>query len=213
MAEERKQSTTLTSVQQELQEDMWLYRGQRIGKNARWFAISAVAHVLLLGLFATVSMTIAHKRQELVKLAKVQDLAPSLEELERMRKAQAEEKKPEDWEGEPSLKDLPGVLTMEQLAPKKASTPAGPPPEVGNVQAVRAPVIPVAPPPPSTRTLPVIEGLGPGVIQTNNNGREGVGQFSNLNAIGAIGARSGASGVRAEITWVAYGKSDLTWLW
>ena len=76
MAEERKQSSTLTSVQQELQEDMWLYRGQRIGKNARWFAISAVAHVLLLGLFATVSMTIAHKRQELVKLAKVQDLAP-----------------------------------------------------------------------------------------------------------------------------------------
>ena len=194
MAEERKQSSTLTSVQQELQEDMWLYRGQRIGKNARWFAISAVAHVLLLGLFATVSMTIAHKRQELVKLAKVQDLAPSLEELERMRKAQAEEKKPEDWEGEPSLKDLPGVLTMEQLAPKKASTPAGPPPEVGNVQAVRAPVIPVAPPPPSTRTLPVIEGLGPGVIQTNNNGREGVGQFSNLNAIGAIGGAIGGLG-------------------
>jgi von Willebrand factor type A domain len=194
MAEERKQSTTLTSVQQELQEDMWLYRGQRIGKNARWFAISAVAHVLLLGLFATVSMTIAHKRQELVKLAKVQDLAPSLEELERMRKAQAEEKKPEDWEGEPSLKDLPGVLTMEQLAPKKASTPAGPPPEVGNVQAVRAPVIPVAPPPPSTRTLPVIEGLGPGVIQRNNNGREGVGEFSNLNAIGAIGGAIGGLG-------------------
>jgi hypothetical protein len=194
MAEERKQSTTLTSVQQELQEDMWLYRGQRIGKNARWFAISAVAHVLLLGLFATVSMTIAHKRQELVKLAKVQDLAPSLEELERMRKAQAEEKKPEDWEGEPSLKDLPGVLTMEQLAPKKASTPAGPPPEVGNVQAVRAPVIPVAPPPPSTRTLPVIEGLGPGVIQTNNHGREGVGEFSNLNAIGAIGGAIGGLG-------------------
>jgi hypothetical protein len=195
MAEERKQSSTLTSVQQELQEDMWLYRGQRIGKNARWFAISAVAHVLLLGLFATVSMTIAHKRQELVKLAKVQDLAPSLEELERMRKAQAEEKKPEDWEGEPSLKDLPGVLTMEQLAPKKASTPAGPPPEVGNVQAVRAPVIPVAPPPPSTRTLPVIEGLGPGVIQTNNSGRDnGVGQFSNLNAIGAIGGAIGGLG-------------------
>jgi von Willebrand factor type A domain len=194
MAEERKQSTTLTSVQQELQEDMWLYRGQRIGKNARWFAISAVAHVLLLGLFATVSMTIAHKRQELVKLAKVQDLAPSLEEFERMRKAQAEEKKPEDWEGEPSLKDLPGVLTMEQLAPKKASTPAGPPPEVGNVQAVRAPVIPVAPPPPSTRTLPVIEGLGPGVIQTNNHGREGVGEFSNLNAIGAIGGAIGGLG-------------------
>jgi von Willebrand factor type A domain len=111
-----------------------------------------------------------------------------------MRKAQAEEKKPEDWEGEPSLKDLPGVLTMEQLAPKKASTPAGPPPEVGNVQAVRAPVIPVAPPPPSTRTLPVIEGLGPGVIQTNNNGREGVGQFSNLNAIGAIGGAIGGLG-------------------
>jgi hypothetical protein len=194
MAEKRKDSPPLTSIQQELQEDLWLYRGQRVGKNARWFAISAVAHVLLLGLFATVSITIAHKRQELVKLAKVQDLAPSLEELERMRKAQAEEKKPEDWEGEPSLKDLPGVLSMEQLAPKKASTPAGPPPEVGNVQAVRAPVIPVAPPPPTTRSLPVIEGLGPGVIQVNNNGRDGVGQFSNLNAIGNIGGALGGLG-------------------
>src|SRR5215213_4024551 len=191
MAEQQKQSPPLTSIEQELQEDSWLYRGQRVGKNARWFAISAIAHVLLLGLFATVSMTMVQKRQELVKLAKVQDLAPSLEEQERMRKAQAEEKKPEDWEGEPSLKDLPGVLTMEQLAPKKAATPAGPPPEVGNVQAVRAPVIPVAPPPPTTRSLPVIEGLGPGVIQTNNNG---VGQFSSLNAIGAIGGAVGGLG-------------------
>lgn len=194
MAEQQKQSPALTSIEQELQEDLWLYRGQRVGKNARWFAISAVAHVLLLGLFATISMTIVQKRHELVKLAKVQDLAPSLEEQERMRKAQAEEKKPEDWEGEPSLKDLPGVLTMEQLAPKKASTPAGPPPEVGNVQAVRAPVIPVAPPPP-TRTLPVIEGLGPGVIQVNNNGREGgTGQFSNLNMIGGISGAIGGLG-------------------
>jgi len=195
MAEQQKQSPTQTSIERELQEDLWLYRGQRVGKNARWFAISAVAHVLLLGLFATVSMTIAHERQELVKLAKVQDLAPSLEELERMKKAQAEDKKPEDWEGEPSLKDLPGVLTMEQLAPKKASTPAGPPPEVGNVQAIKAPVIPVAPPPPAVRSLPVIEGLGPGVIQVNNNGRDGgVGQFSNLNAIGAIGGAIGGLG-------------------
>ena len=113
MAEERKKSPTPTSIEQELQEDLWLYRGQRVGKNARWFAISAVAHVLLLGLFATISMTIVQKRHELVKLAKVQDLAPSLEEQERMKKAQAEDKKPEDWEGEPSLKDLPGVLSIE----------------------------------------------------------------------------------------------------
>lgn len=196
MAEQQKQSPTPTSIERELQEDLWLYRGQRVGKNARWFAISAVAHVLLLGLFATVSMTMVQKQRELVKLAKVQDLAPSLEEQERMKKAQAEEKKPEDWEGEPSLKDLPGVLSMEQLAPKKASTPAGPPPEVGNVQAIKAPVIPVAPPPPVTRSLPVIEGLGPGVIQVSNaQGREGgVGQFSNLNAIGAIGGAIGGLG-------------------
>ena len=195
MAEQQKQSPTLTSIERELQEDLWLYRGQRVGKNARWFAISAVAHVLLLGLFATVSMTMVQRQRELVKIAPVQDIAPLMEEAERRKKAQAEDKKPEDWEGEPSLKDLPGVLSMEQLAPKKASTPAGPPPEIGNVQAIKAPVIPVAPPPPTARTLPVIEGLGPGVLQVNNSGRDnGVGQFSSLNAIGNIGGAIGGLG-------------------
>lgn len=193
-SEERQKSPAPISVEDELREDLWLYRGQRWGKNARWFAISAIAHVLLLGLLATLTLTIAQKRQELLKLAKVTDIAPSLEEQERLKKA--EEKPPDDFEGEPSLKDLPGVLTMEQLAPKKTQTPAGPPPEVGRVQAPRAPVMPAAPPPES-RSLPVISGLGPGVIGVAPN-RDGTGQFSN-NGIGAIqGAAGGLGGAGGD---------------
>ncbi|MGE0821712.1 MAG: vWA domain-containing protein [Candidatus Binatia bacterium] len=188
MAEQRNTPPPPPSVEDELREDQWLYRGQRVGKNARWFAVSAVVHVLLLGIFATMSMTIVQNRRERVVLAKVQDLAASLEELERQKQAKAQE--PEDWEGEPSLKDLPGVLTMEELAPKKTQTPAGPPPEVGRVQAVRPPVIPVAAP--TTRSLPVIEGLGPGVIGVAAN--NDTGQFSNFNAISAIGGAIGGLG-------------------
>jgi len=187
-SEERKTSPAPISVEDELREDLWLYRGQRWGRNARWFALSAVAHVLLLGLLATLTLTIVQKRREQIKIAKVTDISPSLEEQERLAK---DEKPPDDWEGEPSLKDLPGVLTMEQLAPKKAQTPEGPPPETGRVQAVRAPII-AAPPPPSSSIPPVLNGLGPGVIQTNTN-RDGTGQFSS-NGIGAIGNAVGGLG-------------------
>jgi hypothetical protein len=215
VAEQQQQSPTPVSIEREVQEDVWLYRSQRVSKNIRWFAVSVVAHVLLLGLFATVSMTIAQKRHELIKIAKVQDLAPSLEEQERIKQAQAEEKKPEDWEGEPSLKDLPGVLTMEQLAPKKVSTPAGPPPEVGHVQAIKAPVMPVAPPPPAVRSLPVIGGLGPGVLEVNHSdGREsGVARFSNLNAIGALATRLVDLAGRVGIMLVASAKLASMWRW
>lgn len=178
-SEETKKPQPLTSVEQELQEDLWLYGGRGFGKNARWFALSTVAHVLLLGLLATLTITIAKKREELIKLVKVTDIAPSLEEQERAKA----EQKPEDFEGEPSLKDLPGVLTMEQLAPKKAQTPAGPPPEVGRIQAVRAPVI--AAPPAESRSLPVIAGLGPGLIGVAPD-RDGAKTGGSLGGIGNI---------------------------
>jgi hypothetical protein len=181
-SEEKKQSQTLTSVERELQEDLWLYQGRGFGKNARWFAFSAVAHILFLGLLATLTISIAKKREDLIKLVKVTDIAPSLEEQERAKMDQ----EPEELEGEPSLKDLPGVLTMEQLAPKKAQTPAGPPPEVGKVQAVRAPVIPSSPPPMAeTRSLPVISGLGPGLIGVAPN-RDGADRGGSLSGIGNI---------------------------
>jgi hypothetical protein len=184
-SEDTKKLQPLTSVERELQEDLWLYRGQGFGKNARWFALSAVAHILLLGLFATLTITIAKNREELIKLVKVTDIAPSLEELERRAK-EAQEKPPEELEGEPSLKDLPGVLTMEELAPKKAQTPAGPPPEVGKVQAVRAPVLPSSPPPVAAqRSLPVISGLGPGIIGVAPS-RDGADRGGSLNGIGNI---------------------------
>jgi hypothetical protein len=171
MAEENTKAPS--SVEAEIQEDMWLYGGRRWGKNARWFALSTVVHILLLSVFATTAVTIAQKRQELVKV-KTLPLSP-----EELQQAQAEE--PEDWEGEPSLRDLPGLLTMEQLAPKKAQTPPGPPPAAGQVQAVRA------------AALPVMTGLGPMTIGVNSSQFDGVStQLTNL--AGAIGGLGGGFG-------------------
>jgi hypothetical protein len=189
-SEDTKNTPVLTSVEAEIQEDLWLYAGQSWTRNARWFALSTAAHVLLLGLLATLTLTIAHKRQELLK---VKSLPMSAEELARELAKAEEQQTPEDWEGEPSLQDLPGILSMEQLAPKKAQTPAGPPPEVGQVKAIRAPVLPVAPPPVAMPA--VLSGLGPSVIGA---ARDGVapGQFANsIGALsGAVGGLGGAGG-------------------
>jgi hypothetical protein len=177
--EENTKNPAPLSVEAEIQEDLWLYGGRGWGKNARWFALSMVAHVLLLGLLATLTLTIAQKRQELVK---VQTLPLSAEELQ---KAQAEEEKPpDDWEGEPSLKDLPGLLSMEQLAPKQAKTPSGPPPPTGGPEAIQKAALPSPP--------PMMSGLGDmkiGVNPTND------GQFNNpFNAIGGISGAIGGIG-------------------
>lgn len=173
-ATEEKRTPALTSVETEIQEDMWLYGGQRWGKNVRWFALSMVAHVLLLGLLATLTLTIAQKRQEMLK---VKTLPLSAEELQ---KAQAEQPPEEDWEGEPSLRDLPGLLTMEQLSPRKAQTPSGPPPPAGGPEAVRTAVLPT----------PVMSGLGAMTMAVSPTANDG--QFSN--AIGSIGGAIGGIG-------------------
>jgi hypothetical protein len=104
-AEENTTPTAPTSVEMEIQEDLWLYGGRRWSKNARWFALSTAVHVLLLALLATLTLTITQKRQEMIK---VKTLPLSGED----QQTQAEEP-PDDWEGEPSLRDLPGLLTME----------------------------------------------------------------------------------------------------
>jgi len=178
MASAEENTKTPLSVEAEIQEDLRLYGGQGWGKNARWFAFSMVTHVLLLALLATLTLTMTQKRQELLK---VKTLPLTAEELQ---KAQAEEKPPEDWEGEPSLKDLPGLLTMEQLAPRQVKAPSGPPPPAGAPQAIRAPSLPSPP--------PVMSGLGDmriGVGPAND------GQFSNaLNGIGGIGGAIGGIG-------------------
>jgi hypothetical protein len=174
-SEENKNTPATLSVEEELREDMWLYSGHRFSKNARWFVLSTVAHILVLALFATTAMTIVQRRQELVK---VQTLPLSAEELQ----ALAEEQPPDDWEGEPSLRDLPGLLTMEQLAPRKAQTP-GPPPAAGRPEAIRTPVMPAPP--------PVMSGLGPmtvGVGPTND------GAFNISSGIGSIGGAIGGIG-------------------
>src|SRR5262249_48028612 len=163
-------------VEAEIQEDLQLYGGRGWGKNARWFAFSMVTHVLLLALLATLTLTITQKRQELLK---VKTLPLTAEELQ---KAQAEEKPPEDWEGEPSLKDLPGLLTMEQLAPRQVKTPSGPPPPARGPRASGAPPRPGPP--------PVMSGLGDmkiGVGPAND------GQFS-TSGIAGIGPAIGGIG-------------------
>jgi hypothetical protein len=174
-SEENTKTSAAPSIEDEIREDLWLYSGHGFGSNIRWFALSTATHILILALFATTAVTIAQQQKQ--KLLKVETLPLSAEEL------QAQQEEPEDWEGEPSLKDLPGLLTMEQLAPRKANTPAGPPPAAAP-QAIRTAALPSPP--------PVMSGLSPVVV--------GVpaatdGQLSNaFNAIGSIGGAIGGIG-------------------
>jgi hypothetical protein len=124
-------------AQQEAQapKDEWLFGQKHVGGNVRWFAFSTAAHVLLLSVLATLTISSIQKKQELIK---VKTLSLPEETL-------AEEEL-EDWEGEPSLKDIPGILSLE-VAP---ATKAKPPPRAGRrVEAVRV------------AALPVMTGVGP----------------------------------------------------
>ena len=179
-SDEKKLTPTPTSVEAELQEDLWLYGGGGWGKNASWFVLSTAAHVLILGLLATLTFTIAQKRDELIK---VQTLPLSAEE---QQQAQSQD---EDWEGEPSLKDLPGLLTMEELVPKQAKSTASPPPAIGAPAPIRRAAL-SAPP-------PVMEGLGPMTIPVNtgNSSTPMLGNIANIGSIdGAIGGFGGGFG-------------------
>ena len=116
-------------------EDLWLSRS-RFGSNARWFAVSTVAHLLLLSVFATTAVTVMQKNRALIKVAALpasQDPA-----------AQADEQDPDDWEGEPSLRDLPGALSMDMLPHKRVRKWAeGPPPLAGRVAAIKPTAMPI----------------------------------------------------------------------
>jgi hypothetical protein len=173
-SKDSKTTPTLPSVAAEIQEDMWLHARGYVGKNARWLALSTVVHILLLALFATTAITVVQRRQELIK---VQTFP-----LPHIDQGLQDAEEAEDWEGEPSLQDLPGLLTMEQLTPRSAHTPAGPPPPATPV-AVRAAALPAP---------PVMSGLGPMTvgIGTNNDS-----QFTTaFNAIGSIGGAIGGIG-------------------
>src|SRR5713101_2346425 len=144
-SEDKNQTQAPMSVEAEIQEDIWLYRGRGWSKNARWFALSTVAHVLLLSLLATLSITIVQKRQDMIK---VQALPLSSEDQQQQQ--DEADKPPEDWEGEPSLKEIPGLLTMEQVTPKSTKTTV--PREGEAPQAVRPAALP-----------PIMNGIGPSI--------------------------------------------------
>lgn len=178
-AEDKNNTLARPSVEDEIREDMWLYGGRHFGQNARWFALSTAAHILVLALFATTAITIAQKQQELIKVKTL-----PLPNMDQQSMQSAEEL--EDWEGEPSLQDLPGLLTMEQLTPRNVQTPSGPPPPVGGQPtAVRAAAMPAPP--------PVMSGLGPMTIGVGTATTDG--EFTNaFNAIGSIGGAIGGIG-------------------
>ena len=105
--------------------DPWA--GNRYG-GFRWFAVSTAAHVGLLFLFATITLTVLRNVEE-IKVSVVDDTPAQIQE----------------WEGQPSLRDLAGVLKPETARPARTTAPRGP-----VVQgAVRAP------------ELPRIGGVGP----------------------------------------------------
>ena len=134
--EDNTQTSEDTSVERKVQEDLWLYRGGGFSRNARWFAFSTAAHILVLSIFATTAVTIM-KEPEMVR---VSALPLTQEELDAM----AEEELPDDWEGE--------LLTMEDLAPNKAR-PTGP----ASTGPLQAPI--------QRAAIPVFSGIGPVTIE------------------------------------------------
>ena len=105
--EDTPHTSERTSVERKIQEDLWLYRGGGFSRNARWFAFSTAAHILILSIFATTAVTIM-KEPDMVR---VKALPLTQEELDAM----AEEELPDDWEGEPSLEDIPGILDRKSV--------------------------------------------------------------------------------------------------
>jgi len=96
--------------------DPW--SGHRFG-GLRWFAFSTAFHVGLLFLLATVTLTVIRKAQDIrVKVVDETTLGP------------------DEFEGAPSLRDLAGVLKMENVVPHRAA-PSGP-----VIRGVRPPEMP-----------------------------------------------------------------------
>ena len=177
-SKDKNQTPPPTSVEAEVREDMWLYGKQGWGKNARWFAFSTVAHVLVLSVFATLSVSIVQQQRDLIK---VQALPLTAEELARRLAEQqkAEEEVPEDWEGEPSLEDLPGLLTMEEVAAKSATTTI--PREGEAVKAVKATAVP-----------DILTGFGPAIAAGTARITDTVAPFGDLaGVVGGTGTGFG----------------------
>ncbi|HUI26829.1 MAG TPA: vWA domain-containing protein [Candidatus Kryptonia bacterium] len=95
--------------------DPW--SGQRL-RGLRFFAVSTAVHAGILVLLGTITLTIAHKVEQ-IKVTVVDDQVG-----------------PEQLDGEASLQDLAGVLNVQRAAPQQAR-PRGP-----VVQNVRAPEMP-----------------------------------------------------------------------
>ena len=162
-----------TSVERKIQEDLWLYRGGGFGRNARWFAFSTAAHILILSIFATTAVTIM-KEPEMVR---VKALPLTQEELDAM----AEEEIPDDWEGEPSLEDIPGILTMEDLAPNRAR-PTGP----ASTGPLQAPI--------QRAAIPVFSGIGPVTIEVQRADSSFSGIDAQLSGLVGAGDLGGGGG-------------------
>ncbi len=146
-------------------EEEWLFNRRHFGGSARWFAFSAAAHVLLLSVMATFTISTLQKKQELIRIKTI----PLPEEVPL-------EDQVEDWEGEPSLRDVAGILSLE-VAPAAKAQP--PPRGARRVEAVR------------TAALPVLSGIGPTMALGSR--LEGLStQITSLSgAIGGIGGGFG----------------------
>src|SRR5262245_52419899 len=96
-----------TSPQQQdpLRFDPW--SGQRMG-GLRWFAVSSVVHVGLLLLFATISITVIRKVEE-IRVKVVEERVGA-----------------ENLDGKPALEDLTGLLSLQE-APTRQARPASAP--------------------------------------------------------------------------------------
>ena len=161
----------------DLENALWLSRG-RFGTNARWFAVSTVAHLLLLSVFATTAVTVMQKGQDLIKVTALP--------FAKDPAAQAKDQDPDDWEGFPSLRDLPGVLSMDILPHKRVEKwSAGPPPLAGRGAAIKPTALPIL----SNSFSPVIIQVG----RTADDLKGLTTQITNLGAIdGVVGGEFGS---------------------
>ena len=131
-----------------------------------------------LSVFATTAVTVIQKGQDLIKVTALpfaKDPAAQVED-------QPDQK---DWEGVPSLKDLPGVLSMAMLPHKRVKKwSSGPPPLAGRVAAIKPTAMPIL----SNSFSPVIIQVG----RTSDDLTGLTTQITNLGSIkGVVGGDLG----------------------
>ena len=128
--------------------DPWA--GSRFG-GVRWFALSSVFHLGLLFVFATVTITVIKKIEE-IRVKVIDEVGETFDD------------------GAPSMQDLAGALKMEKAVPQRAA------PGKPAIQGVRAPELPrIAGVGPKLGAGPIVDINTPLSLGAGGSGAGGIG--------------------------------------